>query len=196
MSLSHKNWRIFKWDDANRLLKCCLAYFSDCKLNELLCSSLWKIDCTVRCILSDTSVQASNIFLHYSLKQCSEVAKAVFTSSPGRLATEKNKRMLPVQLSVQAGGFRNNILHWWRNSSKTNIIGCRHIAILGRRIIMVELNALGYNNSSYYRVSVFYKVPSVLYILNYLIFTVLLWVLLLWHFFRGENWDTALPKIV
>lgn len=52
---------------------------------------------------------------------------------------------------------------------------------------MVELNALDYNNSSYCRVSVLYKVPSVLYILNCLIFTVLLWVLLLCHFFRGEN---------
>lgn len=99
--------------------------------------------------------------------------------------------MLPAQLSVQAGGFRNNILHWWRNSSKTNIIGCRNIAILGRRVLMAELKALGYNNSSYDRVSVLYKVPSVLYILSYWIFTAPSWVLLSYHF-SGEKDETGL----
>lgn len=41
-----------------------------------------------------------------------------------------------------------------------------------------QLKALGYNNGSYYRVSVLYKVLSVLYILSYLIFTAPAWVLL------------------
>lgn len=173
MSLSHSNWKICQWDDAHRLLRCCLAYFSDCNLNALLWSSLWKIDGTVRCILGDANVQASHFSLHYSLKQCSGVAKAVFTSFPGRLATAKNKRMLPAQLSVQAGGFRDNSLHWWRPSSNTRVIGCGNIAVLGRRVIMAELRALDCRNSSYYRASVLYKVPSVLYILNYLIFTFL-----------------------
>ena len=87
------------------------------------------------------------------------------------LATEKNKRMLPGQLSLQARGFRNKSLHWWRNSSKTNIC-CRNIVVTGVRVFTAELKSLDYNTSSSCGVSMLHKGPSALSILTYLIFAI------------------------